>query len=245
VKIAHDAFVRWLAERAPPENLRELPIDDLYLACACAEQDPAALASFDTQFIAPAGRAARRAGDPDDLVAEIQQRLRERLLAGPDARIRQYRGDGPLAGWVATAALRMAMNLRRNRATGQRAHQQAAREIPPPSDPEIDILRRQYGEKVESALEDALRSLDAEQRYLLRLHYVDGIPLHKIGTLRRADKSTVSRWLSRARAELLKETRRTLTAELGVGYATLDSLLGHLASNLDISISRILRPGRE
>src|SRR5687768_11339566 len=84
---------------------------DLYLACACSDGNRLALLEFERRFIGRVRDAVVRIDASYDFIVEVQQVLRERLLVGPAAKIRSYRGAGGLAAWVRTAALRTALNL--------------------------------------------------------------------------------------------------------------------------------------
>ncbi|WP_395812894.1 sigma factor-like helix-turn-helix DNA-binding protein [Archangium minus] len=61
-------------------------------------------------------------------------------------------------------------------------------------------------------LAEALAALPSRERTVLRLHLVEGLSLERIGTVYRTHKSTVSRWLARAREEVLAGTRSRLAS---------------------------------
>jgi RNA polymerase sigma-70 factor (ECF subfamily) len=65
--------------------------------------------------------------------------------------------------------------------------------------------------------------------------------VEQIGRMEGTHKSTVSRWLARAREALFDEVRKRLKERLKVSASELDSLLGVLQSQLDLSLVRILR----
>ena len=54
-------------------------------------------------------------------------------------------------------------------------------------------------------------------------------------------RATAARWLTSAREELMNQTRARLASKLKLTQSDLNSLLGALQSNLEISINRILR----
>src|SRR5690242_9707340 len=58
-----------------------IEIGDLYLACACARGDTAALAALERDHFAWLLGMLRKAGADDDSAAEVLQRLRQELLA--------------------------------------------------------------------------------------------------------------------------------------------------------------------
>ena len=86
---------------------------DLYLAAACARGDAAAVNAFDRAFLQAPGPIGAGKVTPSQL-DEVRQRLRVKLLAGPNPNITTYRGFGPLGAWVRVAAARVASNLQEN-----------------------------------------------------------------------------------------------------------------------------------
>jgi RNA polymerase sigma-70 factor (ECF subfamily) len=240
ITLTDEEFLAWLAARAGPAEATTLHATDLYLACACNKGDPAALMRFDELYLSALDVHLRRFNESSEFVAEVRQQLRERFFVGPEPRIAQYKGDGPLGAWIRVAALRLAVNLKRSREADARKQFGAACEVPMAPDPELEIIKRRYGPVVEAALREALENVAAEQRYLLRMHYVDGLPLDKIGAVHGASKATISRWLAAARHELIAEARQILSRELSIDGESLESLMGAVASRLDLSLSQLL-----
>jgi RNA polymerase sigma-70 factor (ECF subfamily) len=159
VEVAFEMFAARLADEGASsggddERLRA-NARDLYLACACSTGDAAALVEFEQRYLAAVHDVVARIDRSLDFIAEVQQVLRERLLVGPGAKIREYRGSGALAGWVRTAAVRAALNLRR--ADKRYASAGAAEpDLAEMLDPEIAILKARYRSEVSGALERAL-----------------------------------------------------------------------------------------
>ena len=71
-------------------------LEDQYLACACADGDPAALAAFEAKILPGIAASLRRLALPADVAAEVHQRVRAHLLVGEPPRIAEYQGRGPL-----------------------------------------------------------------------------------------------------------------------------------------------------
>jgi RNA polymerase sigma-70 factor (ECF subfamily) len=248
VDVAPHTFLPHLAERLSPEGqlderLARAHVTDLYLACACASGDKAALELFEERFLRHAGDAIARIDGTPAFVDEVRQQLRDRLLVGPAPRIADYAGSGALDGWVKVAGMRVALNLRRSTQAKERAERVLALELPVGDDPELEIIKQQYSGAVAGALSDALALLSADERQLLRLHYVDGLNLDKIGALHNVNKSTVSRWLATARLRVLEEAKRVLVTRLQITDATLHSLLRVVRDDLELSLSGLLRGG--
>lgn len=221
---------------------------DLYLACACSDGDPAALAELDRRFAPVARDAAATIDRSPDFVAEVQQILRERMLVGPHAKIRDYRGNGPLAGWIRTAAVRTALNLRRSTKHAASHHAEAAGEAaiehafdPLLDDPALALMRQRYKPEIDAALRTAIAALPAADRLLLQFYYVDGLTLAKIATLERVGTSTIFRRLAAATQRVLGAVKATLVDKLGVSRDSLDSLIRCVQDDIDLSLSQLLR----
>jgi RNA polymerase sigma-70 factor, ECF subfamily len=235
VRADMDAFATYLAAKSEG-SVEDVHVTDLYLAWACAEGDPAALAMFDREYLTRV-RALARGTDP----AELEQLVRVRLLiaeAGATARIRQYSGKGPLVAWVRMVATRIAIDLAR----AARPQAQVGEHAPDGTfaDPELDYLKARYAEAFHSALERALTSLSVKERALLRLSYVDGATPGAIARMYAVSVRTAQRWLVDARARVLLRTREELTGALSLRPAELDSLLDLMKSQLHVTLRRVL-----
>jgi RNA polymerase sigma-70 factor (ECF subfamily) len=247
VRVDDQEFARYLAARLPaqpsPADLTAVHGEDLYLACACATGVPGALEAFDRQFLGgELERALARITSSAPVLEEVRQQLRVKLFVGESGpgKIVDYSGRGPLAGWVRVAAVRTALNL----VTRQAPDTPSGDEEEPllgVADPETEYLKTQHRAEFEQAFRAALSTLSIEQRQLLRLHYVDGLTLGQIGRLRQVHESTISRRLLAARDQLLAETRRALSAELHLGQAEVDSLMGRVMSRADVTLSTLFR----
>lgn len=102
------------------------------------------------------------------------------------------------------------------------------------------MLRARLGPKVTEAFQGSLRSLSAEQRNLLRLHYFEGLSFERVGALFRVNRATGARRVAEARRTIIEETRRRLRDELGLRQSELDAVTRLLSSQLDVSMSSIL-----
>jgi RNA polymerase sigma-70 factor (ECF subfamily) len=214
---------------------------DLYLACACEAGHTAALAAFELYYLDVVAVAIARIDSSTDFADEVRQILRERLLVGPEAKIREYRGGGALRGWVRTTAVRTALNLRR-------AHRhptplaQSTERVAQAIDPELALLQQRHREDVHAAIKRALTELDDGERQLLRFYYVDKLTMSQIAMLYKVGVSTVFRRLEAATDGTLKRVRQDLEQRLALSPAGLDSLLRLVNETLDLSLSRVLLP---
>lgn len=242
------AFLRFLAERAKtaePRAIAALHAADLYLACACAAGSSEALVELDKRLVATVGPAVARLRATPSFVDEVQQLLRQKLLvggAGSAPKILDYLGKGSLAHWLRAAALRVALNLLESQKVGAAEPDDEGLSRMPAigPDPELALVKQRYGPEFKAALEGALRGLSPRERNFLRLYFVQGLTVEQIGRMEGTHKSTVSRWLTRAREALLDEVKKRLKERLSLSASELDSLLGVLQSQLDVSLVRVL-----
>ncbi len=233
VEVAFDAFA------ARIEGAGVAHATDLYLACACGDANPAALAEFDRVFLRSVRDAVARIDRSHDFVSEVQQILRERLLVGDDAKIREYRGGGALASWIRTAAVRTALNLRRR--SQQEAKRGAATEpFEQLLDPQVAMLRQRYMPEIDGALRRAIAALAPKERLLLHFYYVDGLTLSKIAGLERVGTSTIFRRLNAATHSVLTSVKGELSDKLQLSVDSLDSLLRNVRDDIYLSLSQVL-----
>ncbi|QRK10968.1 sigma-70 family RNA polymerase sigma factor [Archangium violaceum] len=253
VRLDEAVFLRHLAERLPPSSeperaLRALPAADLFLACACVRGDAAAHAALEAHFLPKVAAAVARVYPGADAASEVCQVLREKLLtpeSGRPPRMADYQGQGPLAAWLRAAAVRTALNLRRSSQRQARAEEEALADASVPvGHPELELLRQRHRADFQAALAEALAALSSRERTVLRLHLVEGLSLERIGAVYRTHKSTVSRWLARAREEVLAGTRSRLAERLHLSDGELHSLLRDVPGQLDQSLSSLLASTR-
>ncbi len=240
VRMTLDRFAARLGERAVGADARA---GDLFLAVACEEKDPAALAAFETEMIGRLRSLLRRIESDRELIDELVQVLRVRVLVGTGEigpRIATYTGSGSLVGWLKVMAVRLHANAARDRkrspvsaADSDQLDDHAATLIAP----ERAILGGRHGPALHAALSAGLRALPARERTLLRFHYVEGVALERIGAMYGVHKGTVSRWLQAARDQLVEST----LAKLGVEGSTeeLLSLCRQVLSRIDLTLSAL------
>lgn len=248
-------FVAQLARRMIPgkrvdEWLANVHAADLYLCCGCANGDSQSIATFE-QAVLPHVVPAIASVDPSPtFVAEAKQQVRQKLLVSADGRppkISEYAGFGPLAHWLRAVALRTALNLRRahNREETVASDDQLLELPAQVNDLELEYLKERYRKDFTEAFRKAVSMLSPQDRNVLRLHFVDGLSLTQVGGAYQADKSTISRWIGKSRLALLQRTREELSNRLQLDSQELDSLMHLVNSQLDVSISTVLRASED
>ena len=204
-------------------GLSELYAEDFALGVACVDKLPGAITLVDRLCGGAVVAAVARVDRNPELRDEVRQILWQRLFVGTAAqapRILSYAGRGPLAGWVAVAAQRIALDLRRDAARTVAADPGADQLLPSNDHPEADYLRARYRAEFETAVSEALIALPDRDRLLLRLTTVSGLSHEQIANIYKVNQSTVSRWIARARAEVLEATERVMCGKLGVPRAS-------------------------
>jgi RNA polymerase sigma-70 factor (ECF subfamily) len=240
-----DAYARHLRRHlgtAPPEGAR-LNLGDLYLACACFHGDRAALEIFDGEVLSHVPTFLARIDASPAFADEVRQLLRRKLLVsdGAEPKIAAYAGRGSLKSWVRAAAVRTALNLRRDERHNRPLEEREAELLGGSDrDPELAHLQERYRADFEAAVAAALTELTARERTVLRMYFVEQMGYAALGRLFQVHPTTVSRWLAVAREHVLAETRRRLRERLGISASEIESLMRILPSQLGLSLERLL-----
>ncbi len=220
---------------------RGLQLRDLALAQACALGRDAAWRQFLARFREPLTQAAiamtRSASAGSELADSLYSEmfgLRER-----DGQRRSplalYSGRGSLMGFLrATLAQRNAGEHRRtHRESPMPVMELPAASPAPVSSP--DVLAR-----LQHSLTAILRSLTAEERFLLSSWFLDRRTLAEIALVLRVHESTMSRRIKRLtsslRAELIASLRRS-----GMSRAASEESLGADPRDLDMNLRGLLQ----
>lgn len=245
--IAADVFRAWLADRVPAKTeLASVPCTDLYLACACAAGDPAAIAAFEDHYLREVAIAAARMRAAPGVLDEARQVVRDLMFVqrpgGAPPAITSYAGRGDLRGWVRVVAMREVLRLcdrdKREVATGDEALLDA---LSPAADPELDHLKARYRDEFAAAFHEAVAGLTPRERTLLRHQLIDGVGIEQLGAIYKVHRATAARWLVSAREALLDGTRKRLAAKLKLTHAEVDSVIRLIQSRIDVSIERLLK----
>lgn len=243
VIVAESDFAAYARERCDRQLDDFLAANDpaeLYLALACVNGDPAAIARFDADYLGEVVSGASRLrpdpGELDDIRQEVRRLL---LVGGPDARLRSVTGRGDLRALIRLMALRAGISLRRKSARDPLIDADLIELVDDRESPALGLARAQHRRMLSDALARAVAGLPAKQRAVLKLHCLDGVGLAQLATMHRVDRSTISRWIVRARRAVLAATRRHL-AEAGVANDHFDSFIDVLRSNFELSLRRML-----
>ena len=251
-------YVRYVAARCPagqpPDpDFNHLNGPDLYLAAACVARSRAALVAFEQHYLRHVPNMLAYLKPSSDLVEEVQQQLRCRLLTAPlgeKPKLSEYAGRGALLMWLRSAAVRAALNIlerAENRNSVEWTQDNEGRRFTEAmaggegsTDAVQALIKNRYREVVREAFLAALGGLPREQRNLLRLYYLDGRSMDEIGIIYKAHKATISRRMEEARSAVLDSLRGHLGTRLKVPVSEVDSLVKLLASQINVCLSDVL-----
>lgn len=251
-----ETFVRHLTTRLLPspedptvsvqEFLEQLVCGDFYLACACAHEIPGAIEAFEQHYLIKLPMMLAHLRQSAAQVEDICQLVRTKLLVRTSEalpKIAEYSGRGGLLGWLRITAVRTALSLMRTIKEKVDDTATACAALPSPgTDPELDLIKRNYHHEFRQAVSAAFATLSSEERHLLQLSVADQLTTGEIGLLLGVNQATISRRLKGIRQRIYEETKRLLRQDLGLSSGEFESLLRVVDSELDISISQILGP---
>ncbi len=231
LELDEPAFLSWLEARTGGAG--DANVEDLWLVRACELNVPRSLALFERHALKPA-----LAPLPERIRADVGQRVMQRLFTGSEPKIRQYRGRGRVSRWLHVVALR---------------ESRAERKLAERETPDDDLVRlagaitssgstgleRALHRQARGVLERALEALGPDERSLLARHFLGGETHQKLADALGIPRSTVAYRLTRLTQRVLESTRSGLQ-ELGLTPSQLESLLGAMRSQVDLTFS-ILR----
>jgi RNA polymerase sigma factor (sigma-70 family) len=222
-------------------QLAALRLEDLALACACAEGLDAAWEHFVREYrpalyraaaaIAPGGNSRELA---DSIYADLfglKEKAGER-----QSLFRYFHGRSSLATWLrAILAQRHVDGLRANRRLdplpdeGSQDAPAAAADPPSPSSRHATLMQQ--------ALTAAIMRLAPRDRLRLAWYYGQNMTLAQIGRALGEHEATVSRHLSRARKTIRGDLERHLSADRGMSAGQIEECFASLiddAGTLDL-----------
>ena len=231
---------KYLLRRQPDVSTKEiaefidaLHADEFLLVVACERGDEPAWSELIEQYRATVLSAARQssAGESeaeelaDSVWAELYG-LRAREDGRAAGKLAYYSGCGSLGGWLRAVVGQLSVD--RHRRTSRLVQTEEASEFDRAAaeshepdgwraaaspDPESALTERDATRAVEEALARTLRTLDAEDRLLVKLYYFDGLRLKEAGAVLGVHEATASRRLTRLHAEIRKRVEAILTGE--------------------------------
>ena len=247
VFVSDEEFAAFVAERLPqPADdaaVASLSFVDLYLACACARKDPAALEAFEDRY-APEVLVIheRSRGLPFD-ADEALQRVRQKLFVDAPPAIATYGGRGSLLAWLRVVVTRMLLNARERESKERSAGTDFFEAIVASDDgAEVELMKRSIAAGLKAALLDALESLTNREKSLLRYAYCDERNVDDIAAIYRVHRATAARWVVKARERLVEETHARLEERFGASRSEIRSIVRLGVGVIDTTFAKHLAP---
>jgi len=271
------ALVRCISKALPPaaaldsatleKLLSALHLEDLALACACAEGQEAAWEYFVATYrgyLRSAAAAILRCPNASPQALELADSLFAELYGladgkrGQSSLFRYFHGRSSLKTWL--RAVLSQRHIDRIRATRRftdlddtETAQAVESSAPPLSHQPPDPHRDRYLTLFRRALQLALASLDPRDSQRLILYYRDDQTLAEIGRTLSEHESSVSRNLDRVRRSLRAAVEATLragfpivngsAAEPGLSDAEIALCLEYAADDSGINLDTLFPPG--
>ncbi len=205
--------------------LRDLHLEDLALACACAEGQDAAWDHFVATYRPVLYRAAD-AIDPSGGARELADALYGELFGlgeGGDRRslFRYFHGRSSLATWLrAVLSQRHVDRLRTRRRLDPLPEDDSPAfpaTAPAPASPE----RLRFLAAIRATITAVIAALAPRDRLRLSCYYADNLTLAEIGRLLGEHEATASRHLAKTRAAIRRDVERLLRDEHGFDEAAM------------------------
>ncbi|HEV2706489.1 MAG TPA: sigma-70 family RNA polymerase sigma factor [Pyrinomonadaceae bacterium] len=246
------------------EFIDALRAEELVLVVACERGDEAAWRELMEGYRATVMSAARAASAGESEAEELAQSvwaelygLRTRADGAPAGKLAYYSGCGSLGGWLRAVVGQLGVDRHRrtsrlvqteeatdfdrlvgdDAATTARADGFMPRAAP---DPERALAQREATESVQAALARAVAGLDAEDRLLVKLYYLDGLRLKEAGAVLGVHEATASRRLTRIHTEIRRRVEEILVEERGWTREETATRLAEVAARLDTDLSSLL-----
>lgn len=211
---------KYLAAKASKKEgtafLSGLRIQELVLARACSAGNEAAWEVFLTRFREPLYNAGRAIAKDDATGRELADSLYADLYGmrsedgGRRSKLDYYMGRGSLEGWLRTVLAQEFVNRYRTqkRLVSLEEEEEAGVQFaaPMPAAP----ASTSTDARLETATDEALRALPAEEKFILASYFLDDRTLAEIARMLNVHESTISRKLERAAKALRGEIMAAL-----------------------------------
>lgn len=238
-----------------------LNADDLCLIIACENGDETAWSDLVANFDATVKQAARKMSnnteDAEDLASSIWAELYglKEKDGKAKGKLSYYSGRGSLAGWLRAVVSQLAVDQFRKQSKfvqieEAREFENLANESAEKDEntiltahhesPEEILSRNETNKDVADAFKNAIQTLEAEDRLILKLYYFDNVKLKEIGAMLGFHEATASRKLVRLQQDLRKAAEKNLAEKHGWKPEEVKKYLAESAAKLDISLEKML-----
>jgi len=249
--VLEQVAVKYVPQASAQQKLefwRDLKLEELALARACAAGHDAAWQAFLTRFREKLYDIARGITKEDSSARDLADSLYADLYGTSErdglrvSRLNFYMGRGSLEGWLRTVLAQEFVNRYRKTKRLVSLEEQAEEGVQfsasPSSGPSSPLDSR-----LGAALDEALGQLSGEDRLVLASYYLDDRTLTEIGRMVGVHESTISRRLEK----LLKGLRKQVLAGLvsrGMNRVQAEEALDADVRYLQVDVTRKLQENR-
>jgi RNA polymerase sigma-70 factor, ECF subfamily len=243
LSIEPEGWMAFLAARTEKEDPVDAPLafanaEDLYLSYACVVGAPGAMRAFEGEHFTNLRSHLAQLSPTRDFLKDVEQTLRAKLFVAEDGGemgIAAYAGRGPLGAWFRVTSLNTALKLRRAELKDLPYEPEPA--APPlQTDPEHALIRARTKAELAETLRYVLEQAPAEERVLLRLHFLKGTTLEELARIFKVDRATIVRRIARARRAVLQEAQRRMVERLKLSPSELSSTFRISRSDWTLSL---------
>lgn len=241
---------KYVPEATPQQKLefwRDLKLEELALARACAAGHDAAWQAFLTRFREKLYDIARGITKEDSSGRDLADSLYADLYGTSEregrrvSRLNFYMGRGSLEGWLRTVLAQEFVNRYRKTKRLVSLEEQAEEGVQftaGPAGPPSPLDSR-----LSAALDEALGQLSSEDRLVLASYYLDDRTLTEIGKMVGVHESTISRRLEKMLKGLKKQVIAGLVAR-GMNRSQAEEALEADVRYLQVDVTRKLQENR-
>ena len=249
--VLEQVAVKYVPQASAQQKLefwRDLKLEELALARACAAGHDTAWQAFLTRFREKLYDIARGITKEDSSARDLADSLYADLYGTSEkeghrvSRLNFYMGRGSLEGWLRTVLAQEFVNRYRKTKRLVSLEEQAEEGVQfsaSPSSAPVSLLDSRLG----ASLDEALGLLSGEDRLVLASYYLDDRTLTEIGRMVGVHESTISRRLEK----LLKGLRKQVLAGLvsrGMNRAQAEETLEADVRYLQVDVTRKLQENR-
>jgi RNA polymerase sigma-70 factor (ECF subfamily) len=245
--IAGKSLSAGATEKETTSFLSGLRLEELVLARACSAGNEAAWEIFLTRFREPLYNAGRAIARDDATGRELADSLYADLYGMKSAdgerrsKLDYYMGRGSLEGWLRTVLAQEFVNRYRSnkRLVSLEEEEEAGKQFVAAAAPAVAVIQ---DPKLAVATDEALRALEAEEKFVLASYFLDDRTLAEIARMLNVHESTVSRKLERSVKRLRSEILNALLKK-GMSRRQVEEALDADVRDLAVDVRTAL--GRE
>jgi RNA polymerase sigma-70 factor, ECF subfamily len=235
------AILEDVAAKQPPvaELYSRLHVEDLVLARACAAGNEHAWEVFLLRFREKLYDVARQITREDSAGRELADSVYADLFGTRTrdgdriSKLKSYSGRGSLDGWLRTVLAQEYVNTYRKQrrlVSLDEEEEEGAQFAAANNDPPMPADSR-----LEKAVDEALRSVCAEDRFVLASHFLDGRTLAQIAKALSVHESTISRKVEKLTKVIRKQILKSLS-RLGMSRRQAEEALAADVRDLAVDI---------